>query len=115
MNIFYSKSSLKDNTLSASTKFKFIQQISLKNESGIQKIELQESLKPNIKLIKVQIVLTFEETEQMFQTYINQILMFEDRPVDEEPEIYEYEDETRHRPVVTMEEQAFEQMLNVNN
>jgi len=51
----------------------------------------------------------------MFQTYINQILMFEQSPIDEEPEIYEYEDETRHRPVVTMEEQAFEQMLNVNN
>jgi len=35
----------------------------LKNECGIQKIELKESLKPNIKLIKVQVVLTFEETE----------------------------------------------------
>jgi hypothetical protein len=41
--------------------------------------------------------------------------MYEERPIEEEPEIYEYEDETRHRPVVTMEEQAFEQMLNVNN
>ena len=66
INLFYSKSSLKENTLSASTKFKFVQQISLKNEVGIQKVELKESLKPSIKLIKVQVVLTFEETEQMF-------------------------------------------------
>ena len=51
----------------------------------------------------------------MFQTYINQILMYEESPVEEEPEMDEYDDETRHRPAVTMEEQAFEQMLNVNN